>query len=136
MCTHHVDYLIDADWVLVIENGRVVRSGAGSELIPQLMIDSKKSFQITSPKEPSSSSANETNIPNKDETLLIKQQNDLNEAEIQRQEEEEKEHGVIHFQVYKYYCLAVGLCLTFLTLLTLLLMQGMLVYTAPYLFIY
>jgi ATP-binding cassette subfamily C (CFTR/MRP) protein 10 len=124
--THHVDYLVDADLVLVIEDGRVVRSGIGSELIPKLVSDSNSNFKLVkSTKVANTSFVNqETDENESDEAILIKQQNELNQAQIQRQEDEEKEHGVIHFQVYKYYCLAVGLCLTFLTLLTLLLMQG------------
>ena len=43
---------------------------------------------------------------------------------MQRQEEEEKEHGVINFQVYKYYCISMGVCMCMFTLISLACMQG------------
>ena len=35
ICTHHAEYLINADIVLVIENGNIIKSGPGSEIIPR-----------------------------------------------------------------------------------------------------
>lgn len=119
LCTHHIDYLINADLVLVIENGRLVRSGPGSEIIPSLSGDSRRFFKLDSNRVEKDA---EESKPSSEE--FTDQSQLINEAEIKRQEEEEKEHGVIDFKVYKYYCLAVGVFLTLMTLLALTLMQS------------
>lgn len=41
-----------------------------------------------------------------------------------KRDEEEKEHGVISFAVYKYYFKSIGMILCTLTFLFLALMQG------------
>ncbi len=33
LCTHHVEYLVNADLVVVFEEGRIVRSGTGAEIV-------------------------------------------------------------------------------------------------------
>ena len=124
LCTHHIDYLSNANTVIVIENEKIANSGPGNEII-HFLTNSKKSFKISQTEKTDSEDVDKIS----DKKSEIEEQTKyINEVEIKRQEEEEKEHGVINFQVYKYYCLSVGLVLTFLTLLTLALMQSKIIF--------
>nr|UOU03344.1 ATP-binding cassette subfamily C10 [Brachionus rubens] len=114
LSTHHIEYLINADLVLMIENGRIVQSGKGVELIPK-MLKFEKSSYFSLDKNFEQSIEIE-----KFEINLEK----FNEEEIKKKDEEEKEHGEINYRVWKYYCVSVGVLLSFLTILFLILMQG------------
>jgi ATP-binding cassette subfamily C (CFTR/MRP) protein 10 len=137
LCTHHFKYLTCADTVLVMDEGRVSQTGRGADIVPKLMqywslissagdatagsFSGKASDEITSMDE---IIKEEMCVDEADdevvETLLTK----LDEAEMKKRDEEEKEHGVIDYRVYKYYIYAVGIFLTVLTVLFLIMMQG------------
>lgn len=134
VCTHHFKYLTNADLVLVIDNGRIIKAGPGSQIIPEYMTDMDK---IPKSSSKSSLTDSERTYMSLDEAKRFSKTNlnddtldnpidetKLNEEEIKRQDEEEKEHGAINSKVYKYYCYAAGVILTILTLLSLFLMQG------------
>lgn len=120
VCTHHIDYLTNADLVLIVENGQIVKSGPGNEIISN-MSDSKKSFKLSNKK--TIFDDHKEDVLNTSPSLLDHKKA-LHEAEIHRQQENEKEQGVIDFKVYKYYCVSNGVLITVLTLLILTLMQG------------
>ncbi|CAF0839220.1 unnamed protein product [Brachionus calyciflorus] len=113
LSTHHIEYLINADLVLLIENGKISEIGKGTELIPKMLKFEKSSYF----------SLNERNF---EQSIEIEKRDfleKLKDEEIRKKDEEEKEHGVISYKVWKYYCVSVGVLLTFLTILFLVLMQ-------------
>nr|QNH67891.1 ATP-binding cassette transporter subfamily C member 10 [Brachionus rotundiformis] len=111
LCTHQIEHLINADMVLVIDEGKIVDSGKGCDLIPKIMKIEKASF------------SNEDNTQLSVESDGIDWMQKLTDEEMRKKEEEEKEHGVINYQVWKYYCVSVGVLLTSLTIIFLALMQ-------------
>ena len=126
LCTHHIKYLKNADLVLVIENGTIVKSGPGQEIIPSLLrktIDERISFSAESyvslDKVSDESSDNQIAIVNEE----IKDEEFLRNEEIKKQDEEEREQGEIDSKVLKYYCKSVGIFLSLMTLISLGLMQ-------------
>lgn len=120
--THHFEYLENADLVIVLENGRIVQYGKGGDIIGQMRkselskMSPAESYQSLEKIEDSDMIVNEI----KNEEVLDK----LEEEEIKKQDEEEKEHGVISLIVYKYYTFSVGIILSILTIVFLFLMQG------------
>nr|QUF59457.1 ATP-binding cassette transporter Abcc10 [Brachionus angularis] len=110
--THHYEYLENADLVLVVENGKIVKYGKGSEIIP--------GFKRADKGDRTYSIGSYMSLEMNNEEINKK----LDQEEINRIDEEEKENGVISYIVYKYYCLSVGLLLCFLTILFLFLMQA------------
>ncbi|RNA35298.1 multidrug resistance-associated 7 isoform X5 [Brachionus plicatilis] len=113
LCTHQIEHLITADLVLVVEKGKIVESGKGSDLIPKILKIEKASYY----------SLSESNIEQSIELENVDWLQKLNEEEMRKKDEEEKEHGVINYHVWKYYCLSVGILLCSLTILFLALMQ-------------
>lgn len=118
LCTHHYNYLVDADLVLVLENGRIVRSGPGADIIPNYLsqanvLDFKKRENVDDADEESSGAFD-----------LQSKIDQLNEQETVKRDEEEKEHGVISFMIYEYYCKSIGVVLSILTIVFIILMQG------------
>ena len=119
LCTHHFKHLVNADLVLVIDNGRIIQSGKGNDVISSYMKEFNLSHETQSLKsyvsleqENGRSSISEPQI-----SLEV-------DREIIKQDEEEKEHGVIDLKIYKYYSHSVGVFLTILTVLSLFLMQA------------
>ena len=115
LCTHHIEHLINADLVLVVEEGKIVETGKGSDLIPKILKIEKNSYFSLNEK---NCEKYEIELENVD--LFQK----LNDEEMRKKDEEEKEHGVINYQVWRYYCLSVGVLLCSLTVLFLALMQS------------
>lgn len=114
LCTHHIEHLINADLVLVMEDGKIVESGKGSDIIPKILKFEKSSYF----------SLSENNCEKSIEMDNVDWMQKLNDEEMRKKDEEEKEQGVINYKVWKYYCLSVGVLLCTLTILFLALMQG------------
>ena len=113
VCTHHIDYLTNADLVLIVENGQIVKSGPGNEIISN-MSDSKKSFKLS----------NKKTIFDDHKEKRLNINNISRQAEIKRQKDIDKEEGSIDLKVYKYYCFSNG-CFTMILALTILItIQG------------
>nr|APD26503.1 ATP-binding cassette transporter subfamily C member 10 protein [Brachionus koreanus] len=113
LCTHHIEYLLNADLVLVVEDGKIVESGKGSDIIPKRLKVEKSSYY----------SLNENQDEKSIEFENVDWLQKLKEEEMRKKDEEEKEHGVINYRVWKYYCSSVGILLCSLTVLFLALMQ-------------
>jgi ATP-binding cassette subfamily C (CFTR/MRP) protein 10 len=140
LCTHHFKYLAHADLVIVVDNGKIIQSGRGADIIPNYMTyydvvstesslaaRSKINNEITSIADVLNNNNEDEKSDqqsNKSDEEKEKELEKLDDEEMKRQDEEEKEHGVINYRVYKYYCVSVGVFLSFLTVLFLVLMQG------------
>jgi len=142
LCTHHAEYLMNADLVLVVDHGKVIESGPGEQVIPRFASlkrayksssqslcnlksfrqDSCLNFTELGSLNEMTESHYSRNYHNNDHTSQHSQdsQQKANKPDLYH----EGEHGVIDFKVYKYYCFSIGMCLTFFTILMLTLTQG------------
>ncbi|ESO85415.1 hypothetical protein LOTGIDRAFT_183817 [Lottia gigantea] len=100
LCTHHVKYLKEADIVIQMEDGHIVKSGRPSEVLPTIKDIIKED--------------RETEVG----------RNEEEGEERGLMSEEEKEKGVVKLHVYKSYWTAVGNCLAPCILIALFLMQA------------
>lgn len=131
LVTHHFKYLMNADLVIVVEDGRIVRSGRGLDIVPRFL---QYFASISSSVDEQQKQQSDAELASMDDMIIENQRNGeseiledlrkLDEQELKRQDEEEKEQGQISAGVYKYYCWAVGVCLSVMTIVFLTLMQG------------
>ncbi|XP_014806693.1 PREDICTED: multidrug resistance-associated protein 7 [Calidris pugnax] len=117
LCTHRTEFLEKADALLLIDNGRIVKTGTPADILPLVEAfpkfkDMGKRQNDKAPDEQSQEEAVET------EAEESTQNNHL------IHKEEEKKEGAVAFQVYKAYWQAVGSCLALSVLFSLLLMQA------------
>ncbi|KAK3092515.1 hypothetical protein FSP39_003868 [Pinctada imbricata] len=105
LCTHHTKYLMEADFVILMEDGHLSQIGPPSQILDY--IDLKKSQANENEAEISHDATED--IGNQDGGLV---------------EDEEKETGVVRLSVYKAYWRAVGQCLSPMVLSALFLMQA------------
>ncbi|XP_074945344.1 ATP-binding cassette sub-family C member 10 isoform X3 [Phalacrocorax aristotelis] len=117
LCTHRTEFLEKADALLLVDNGRIVKTGTPADILPLVEAFPKfknmdKSQKHKAPDEQGQEEAIETEAEESTQTnhLIHK--------------EEEKKEGAVAFQVYKAYWLAVGSCLALSILFSLLLMQA------------
>nr|XP_047936057.1 ATP-binding cassette sub-family C member 10 isoform X2 [Anser cygnoides]XP_047936058.1 ATP-binding cassette sub-family C member 10 isoform X2 [Anser cygnoides]XP_047936059.1 ATP-binding cassette sub-family C member 10 isoform X2 [Anser cygnoides] len=117
LCTHRTEFLEKADALLLMDNGRIVKTGTPADILPLVEAipkfkDVDKRQKDKAPDEQSQEEDIETEAEesSQDNHLLHK--------------EEEKKEGAVAFQVYKAYWLAVGSCLALSILFSLLLMQA------------
>ncbi|KAK6181779.1 hypothetical protein SNE40_009566 [Patella caerulea] len=101
LCTHHVQYLKDAHIVIQMEDGKIIKSGQPSDVLPYIRDDL------------------EEEVINEDVS-----NDDVNEEDGGLVIEEEQEKGVVKLRVYKSYWKAIGSCLVPVILIALFLMQA------------
>ncbi|NXD78404.1 MRP7 protein, partial [Halcyon senegalensis] len=120
LCTHRMEFLKKADALLLIDSGRIVKTGTPADILP--LVEAFPKFKDMDKRQ-------------KDKGLYLASLRDQEEAiETEAEEstetnhlihkEEEKKEGAVAFQVYKAYWLAVGSCLSLSILFSLLLMQA------------
>ncbi|XP_027755076.1 multidrug resistance-associated protein 7 [Empidonax traillii] len=117
LCTHRTEFLEKADALLLIDNGRIVKTGTPADILPLVEAfpkckDMDKKRKNKAPDEQGQEEGIETE----------KEESTQNNNLIQK--EEEKKEGAVAFQVYKAYWLAVGTWLALSILFSLLLMQA------------
>ncbi|NXE31604.1 MRP7 protein, partial [Ptilorrhoa leucosticta] len=120
LCTHRTELLEKADALLLMDNGRIVKTGTPADILP--LVEAFPKFKVT-------------DKGNKDKGLFLMSFSGQEEAiETEAEEstqnnnlihkEEEKKEGAVAFQVYKAYWLAMGSCLAISILFSLFLMQA------------
>ncbi|NXA64135.1 MRP7 protein, partial [Mohoua ochrocephala] len=120
LCTHRTEFLEKADALVLIDNGRIIKTGTPADILP--LVEAFPKFKIA-------------DKGNKDKGLFLMSLNGQEEAiEAEAEEstqnnnlihkEEEKKEGAVAFQVYKAYWLAMGSCLAVSILFSLFLMQA------------
>ncbi|EMP24463.1 Multidrug resistance-associated protein 7 [Chelonia mydas] len=116
LCTHRTEFLEKADTLLLMDNGRIVKTGTPSEILPLVeatpKVNENKRRQNKVPAE-----------QGQEEDMEIEAE-ELGQANCLLQREEEKKEGAVAFQVYRAYWLAVGSCLALSVFFSLLLMQA------------
>ncbi|XP_010225401.1 PREDICTED: multidrug resistance-associated protein 7-like, partial [Tinamus guttatus] len=115
LCTHRTEFLKKADALLLVDNGRVVRTGTPAEILP--LVEAFPKFKDMDKRQDKAPEEQGQEDAIKTEAEELTPNNPL-----LRQEEEKKE-GAVAFKVYKAYWLAVGSCLASSILFSLLLMQ-------------
>ncbi|XP_032851218.2 ATP-binding cassette sub-family C member 10 isoform X1 [Tyto alba] len=117
LCTHRTEFLEKADVLLLIDNGRIVKTGTPADILPLVEafpkfkdMDKKRKDKAPDEQGQEEDIETEADEPTQINHLIHK--------------EEEKKEGAVAFQVYKAYWLAVGSCLALSILFSLLLMQA------------
>ncbi|NWZ90798.1 MRP7 protein, partial [Nesospiza acunhae] len=120
LCTHRTEFLEKADALLLMDNGRIVKTGTPADILP--LVEAFPKFK-------------DTDKGDKDKGLFLmslrgREEAIKTEAEVPTQthnlihKEEEKKEGAVAFQVYKAYWMAMGSCLAISILFSLFLMQA------------
>ncbi|NXJ16927.1 MRP7 protein, partial [Odontophorus gujanensis] len=119
LCTHRTEFLEKADALLLMDNGRIIKSGPPADILP--LVETVAKFKDANKRQNdkglylASLGGQEVIETEAEESLQDK---------CLLQKEEEKKEGAVDFQVYKAYWLAMGSCLALSILLSLLLMQA------------
>ncbi|NXB70326.1 MRP7 protein, partial [Donacobius atricapilla] len=117
LCTHRTEFLEKADALLLMDNGRIVKTGTPADILP--LVEAFPKFK-------------DTDKGHKDKAPNEQQQEDTIKTEAEEpaqnnnliHKEEEKKEGAVAFQVYKAYWMAMGSCLAISILFSLFLMQA------------
>uniref|UniRef100_A0A8C3ILG1 ATP-binding cassette sub-family C member 10 n=1 Tax=Chrysemys picta bellii TaxID=8478 RepID=A0A8C3ILG1_CHRPI len=117
LCTHRTEFLEKADTLLLMDNGRIVKIGTPSEILPLVEATPKVN-------EENKRRQNKGQYMQGQEKVMEIEAEELGQATCLLQREEEKKEGAVAFQVYRAYWLAVGSCLALSILFSLLLMQA------------
>ncbi|XP_067399218.1 ATP-binding cassette sub-family C member 10 isoform X3 [Emydura macquarii macquarii] len=117
LCTHRTEFLEKADTLLLMDNGRIVKTGTPSEILPLVEATPKVNEENKRRK-------NKVPVEQGQEEDMEIEAEELDQANCLLQREEEKKEGAVAFQVYRAYWLAVGSCLALSILFSLLLMQA------------
>uniref|UniRef100_A0A8C2S0J5 ATP binding cassette subfamily C member 10 n=1 Tax=Capra hircus TaxID=9925 RepID=A0A8C2S0J5_CAPHI len=113
LCTHRTEYLEQADMVLLLEAGRLVRAGPPSEILPLVQAAPRAWAEDGQESDPG------TNPKKTKEGLEVEES-----ASGQLRQEESKKEGAVAFHVYRAYWRAVGWGMALAILFSLLLMQA------------
>ncbi|KAL7987480.1 hypothetical protein Chor_006399 [Crotalus horridus] len=115
LCTHRIEVLGNADLIVLMDNGRILRAGTPANILP--LVEAVPNLGAMRRKD-----------------TIVTECNEVEEVEHEEEEpiqlnhfpkrEEEKKEGAVAFKVYRAYWLAVGSCLALSILLSLLLMQA------------
>ncbi|XP_060844608.1 ATP-binding cassette sub-family C member 10 [Rhopalosiphum padi] len=111
ICTHNSQFLLSADWVLIMNNGTIVNQGRPFEVLNDYDV---KAVDVKFDE------ANSNSYLTMDDWTPIKESeiiNDLNDREDQ-------EEGVINLSVYKQYWKSVGNLIVYLLFIAIVIMQG------------
>uniref|UniRef100_A0A8C4WSK5 ATP binding cassette subfamily C member 10 n=1 Tax=Gopherus evgoodei TaxID=1825980 RepID=A0A8C4WSK5_9SAUR len=117
LCTHRTEFLEKADTLLLMDNGRIVKIGTPSEILP--LVEATLKVNEKNKRRQNKVAAEQ----GQEEDMEIEAE-ELGQATCLLQREEEKKEGAVAFQVYRAYWLAVGSCLALSILFSLLLMQA------------
>ncbi|KAJ8001994.1 hypothetical protein DPEC_G00175190 [Dallia pectoralis] len=115
LCTHRIEFVDKADVVILMDNGRIIKTGTPEEVLPLVEAEPKNR-------------KNHKNVKDKDVSEQEENQSLSNEPPVGEEcsltGEEQKAVGGLSWKVYHAYWRAVGGALGGSVLLALLLMQG------------
>jgi len=110
ICTHNSQFLLSADWVLIMNNGTIVNQGRPFEVLNDYDV---KAMDVKFDE------ANSNSYLTMDDWTPVKESdviNDLNDREDQ-------EEGVINLSIYKQYWKSVGNLIVYLLFIAIVIMQ-------------
>ncbi|XP_066402761.1 ATP-binding cassette sub-family C member 10 [Molothrus aeneus] len=117
LCTHRTEFLEKADALLLMDNGRIVKTGTPADILP--LIEAFPKFKDTDKGDKDKAPNNQ----GQEEAIKTEAEEPTQNHNLIHKEEEKKE-GAVAFQVYKAYWMAMGSCLAISILFSLFLMQA------------
>lgn len=109
LCTHQTKYLTNADLIIVMDNGRIIKQGPPSEILPNyLELLTDEELEISEPSSKNEAKGDLKKSSSMDSVLL----------------EEQKYSGNIEMKVFMKYFSSMGFLVMLSILLSMLLMQG------------
>ncbi|XP_039915648.1 ATP-binding cassette sub-family C member 10 isoform X1 [Hirundo rustica] len=117
LCTHRTEFLEKADALLLMDNGRIVKTGTPADILP--LVEAFPKFKDTDKGHKDKAS----NEQGQEEAIKTEAEEPTQTNNLIHKEEEKKE-GAVAFQVYKAYWMAMGSCLAVSILFSLFLMQA------------
>ncbi|NXM91144.1 MRP7 protein, partial [Oenanthe oenanthe] len=117
LCTHRTEFLEKADALLLVDNGRIVKTGTPADILP--LVEAFPKFKDTD-KGHKDKAPNEQGQEETIETAAEEPTQNNNPIH----KEEEKKEGAVAFEVYKAYWMAMGSCMAISILFSLFLMQA------------
>uniref|UniRef100_A0A670Y6C5 ATP binding cassette subfamily C member 10 n=1 Tax=Pseudonaja textilis TaxID=8673 RepID=A0A670Y6C5_PSETE len=110
LCTHRIEVLGNADMIVLMDNGRILRAGTPTNILPLVEAIPKLGAMVK----------------RRNDTMeeVEHEEEELAQLSYFPKQEEEKKEGAVAFKVYRAYWLAVGSCLALSILFSLLLMQA------------
>ncbi|NXU44715.1 MRP7 protein, partial [Drymodes brunneopygia] len=120
LCTHRTELLEKADALLLMDNGRIVKTGTPADILP--LVEAFPKFKDAD-KEHKDKGLFPMSLRGQEEATETKAEESTQNISLIHKEEEKKE-GAVAFQVYKAYWLAMGSCLAISILFSLFLMQA------------
>ncbi|NXK54352.1 MRP7 protein, partial [Chauna torquata] len=120
LCTHRTEFLEKADALLLMDNGKIVKTGTPADILP--LVEAFPKFKDMDEKQ-KDKGLYLASLGGQEEAIDTEAEESSQDNYLLHKEEEKKE-GAVAFQVYKAYWLAVGSCLALSILFSLLLMQA------------
>ncbi|NXK85455.1 MRP7 protein, partial [Formicarius rufipectus] len=120
LCTHRTEFLEKADALLLIDDGRIVKTGTPADILP--LVEAFPKFKDVN-KRQKNKGLFLVSLRGQEESKETEKEESTQNNNLIHKEEEKKE-GAVDFHVYKAYWLAVGTWLALLILFSLLLMQA------------
>ncbi|NXK01990.1 MRP7 protein, partial [Herpetotheres cachinnans] len=120
LCTHRTEFLEKADALLLIDNGRIVKTGTPADILP--LVEAFPKFKDMD-KRRKDKGLYVVSLRSQEEAVETEAEESTQNNHLIHKEEEKKE-GAVAFKVYKAYWLAAGSCLALSILFSLLLMQA------------
>lgn len=117
LCTHRTEFLEKANALLLMDNGRIIKTGPPADILP--LVESVPKFKDMNKRR----NDKDSDEQGQEEVIETEAEESLQDKCLLHREEEKKE-GALDFQVYKAYWLAMGSCLALSILFSLLLMQA------------
>ncbi|XP_053917428.1 ATP-binding cassette sub-family C member 10 isoform X2 [Cuculus canorus] len=117
LCTHRTEFLEKADALLLMDNGRIVKTGTPADILP--LVEAVPKFKDVDKRQKDKAPDEQ----GQEEAIETEAEESTENNHLIRKEEEKKE-GAVSFHVYKAYWQAVGSCLALSILFSLLLMQA------------
>ncbi|NWY94272.1 MRP7 protein, partial [Loxia curvirostra] len=120
LCTHRTEFLEKADALLLMDNGRIVKTGTPADILP--LVEAFPKFKDTD-KGDKDKGLFLMSLRGQEEAIKTEAEEPTQNLNLIHKEEEKKE-GAVAFQVYKAYWMAMGSCLAISILFSLFLMQA------------
>ncbi|CAF3572283.1 unnamed protein product [Rotaria sordida] len=113
LCTHQIQFMEQADYIILIDNGRIIRTGKPNEVL------SSAENLLLSSNQPS-----QTNITTTHKSTVDIEEQVIQTETVLQNEAEQRCIGAVKFAIWKRYFIAVGICLSFSIVFSVFLMQA------------
>lgn len=127
LCTHHIQFLSYADYVIVLDGGHIVAEGKPEKVLQYDKLHSicyEENFSLNSDNDINKceDDMQKINIIEDEREFFSNSYDKIQDGQLIREEECNK--GTVKFHIYKSYWNAIGNCLSFSVLLSFFFMQA------------